>query len=93
MERNQKEAWCCGAGSGGTCLINYPELNKEIRARRIKEAKATGTKTLVTACPMCLKNLRDAAHENGLDIEFYDLPNLVAEALGLKSEIYDSWQG
>jgi heterodisulfide reductase subunit D len=93
MERSGKESWCCGAGSGGTCLINYPELNQEIRSRRIKEAQATETKILVTACPMCLKNLRDAAHENNIEMEFYDLPNLIAEALGLKSDIYDSWRG
>ncbi|MHA1265669.1 MAG: (Fe-S)-binding protein [Candidatus Helarchaeota archaeon] len=93
MARSQKESWCCGAGSGGTCLINYPDLNKEIRTRRIKEAKETGAKILVTACPMCLKNLRDAAHESQIDMEFYDIPNLLAEALGLKSEIYDSWKG
>lgn len=93
MERSKKESWCCGAGSGGTCLINYPELNQEIRARRIKEAQATGADTLVTACPMCLKNLRDAAQENNIALEFYDLPNLIAEALGLKSDIYDSWKG
>ncbi len=93
MERSGKEAWCCGAGSGGSCLIVYPELNEEIRARRMKEAAATGAKFLVTACPMCLKNLRDGAHANNIDMEFYDLPNLVAEALGLKSELYDSWKG
>lgn len=93
MDRSKKESWCCGAGSGGTCLINYPELNQEIRSRRIEEAKATDTNFLVTACPMCLKNLRDAAHENKIDMEFYDLPNLIAEALGLKSDLYDSWKG
>ncbi|MHA1376807.1 MAG: (Fe-S)-binding protein [Candidatus Helarchaeota archaeon] len=93
MERAKKEAWCCGAGSGGTCLINYPDINEEIRSKRIIEAKETGTKTLVTACPMCLKNLRDAAQDNNIDMEFYDLPNLIAEALGLKSDIYDSWKG
>ncbi len=93
MERIGKEAWCCGAGSGGSCLINYPDLNQEIRKRRIKEAEATGANVLVTACPMCLKNLRDAAQENQIDMEFYDLPNLIAEALGLKSDLYDSWKG
>jgi len=93
MERSGKESWCCGAGSGGTCLINYPDLNQEIRSRRIKEAQATGANVLITACPMCLKNLRDAAHENKVEMDFYDLPNLVAEVLGLKSEQYDSWKG
>lgn len=93
MERNKEESWCCGAGSGGSCLINYPELNQEIRSIRLKEAQATEVKILVTACPMCLKNLRDAAQENNIDMEFYDLPNLVAEALGLKSDLFDSWKG
>lgn len=93
MERNKREAWCCGAGSGGTCLINYPELNQEIRSRRIKEAEETGAEILVSPCPMCIKNLRDAAQENGIKMDFYDLPNLIAEALGLKSDIYDSWKG
>ncbi len=93
MERSKKESWCCGAGSGGICLVNYPELNQEIRSRRIREAVATDTKILVTACPMCLKNLRDAAQDNKIEMDFYDLPNLVAEALGLKSDLYDSWKG
>jgi len=93
MERNKKYTWCCGAGSGGNCLINYPEVNKEIRSKRIKEAQETGADTLVTACPMCLKNLRDAAIDNNINMDFYDLPNLIAEALGLKSDAYDSWKG
>jgi hypothetical protein len=42
---------------------------------------------------MCLKNLRDAAQDNKIEMDFYDLPNLVAEALGLKSDLYDSWKG
>ncbi|MHC1592319.1 MAG: (Fe-S)-binding protein, partial [Candidatus Helarchaeales archaeon] len=93
MERNKKFSYCCGAGSGGTCLINYPELNKEIRSRRIKEAAATGAKILVSPCPMCVKNLRDAARENGIEMDFYDLPNIVAEITGLKSDVYESWKG
>ena len=93
MERNKKYAWCCGAGSGGTCIINYPELNDSIRSKRIKEAQETETKTLITACPMCLKNLRDAAFANDIEMDFYDLPNLIAKVLGLKSDLYDSWKG
>ncbi|MHA1230692.1 MAG: (Fe-S)-binding protein [Candidatus Helarchaeota archaeon] len=93
MERTKKYSWCCGAGSGGTCLINYPEINREIRTRRIKEAESTGAEILVTACPMCLKNLRDAAIDNNIDMEFYDIPNLVAECLGLRSDQYSSWKG
>lgn len=93
MPRNKEFSWCCGAGSGGTCLINYPELNKEIRTGRIKEAAETGAKALITACPTCLKNLRDASFDNNIDMDFYDLPNLIAEALGLKSDLYDSWKG
>ncbi|MHA1269886.1 MAG: (Fe-S)-binding protein [Candidatus Helarchaeota archaeon] len=92
MERNKRFSWCCGAGSGGNCLINYPELNNEIRSRRILEAKETGAKILITACPMCVKNLRDAAYDNNINMKFYDIPNLVAEALGLKSDLYDSWE-
>ncbi|MBD3230614.1 MAG: hypothetical protein GF329_20715 [Candidatus Lokiarchaeota archaeon] len=93
MERNKEYSWCCGAGSGGTCLINYPDLNREIRSGRIKEAEETGGDILVTACPTCLKNLRDAAFDNDVKMYFYDIPNLVAEALGLKSDLYDSWKG
>ncbi|TFF87293.1 MAG: (Fe-S)-binding protein, partial [Promethearchaeota archaeon] len=93
MERNREYSWCCGAGSGGTCLINYPDQNKEIRSGRIKEAEETGAKVLVTACPTCLKNLRDASFDNNIEMDFYDIPNLIAEALGLKSDLYDSWKG
>ena len=43
-------------------------------------ARALGAEALVTACPLCMYNLR----ENGDGLPVYYFTELLAEALGLK---------
>jgi Fe-S oxidoreductase len=79
MERNRENAWCCGAGAGvsqantGLALWTANE--------RLKEARATGATALVTACPWCEKNFKDAAREYGGDIQIYDIAVIACKAL------------
>ena len=56
MPNNRYEARCCGAGAG--LQSAFPKLSRDLAARRIAEAKATGATTLVTSCPFCETQLR-----------------------------------
>jgi len=79
MPRNRNLAWCCGAGGG--VKSGYPEWALWTAGERVREAVETGADTLVTSCPFCVLNLREAASESGADIEVVDLNDLMAGAL------------
>jgi Fe-S oxidoreductase len=79
MERNRERSWCCGAGGG--VKQAYPELSLWAAGERIKEAKATGAAALVTACPWCERNFREAIKEYGESIEVYDIAEIAARAV------------
>ena len=79
MERNRENAWCCGAGAGVSQA--NPELALWTANERLKEAKATGAAALVTACPWCERNFKDAAKEYGENIEIYDIAEIACKAL------------
>ncbi len=71
MPRNEKNAWCCGAGGGVKSA--FKDWAVEIAADRIKEAEATGADILVTSCPFCFRNLQDAIEKTGSKLKFYDI--------------------
>jgi len=48
---------------------------------RIKKAKATGATALVTSCPWCGRNFRDAMEEYGERIEIYDIAEVACRAI------------
>nr|MDO8078268.1 hypothetical protein [Candidatus Freyarchaeota archaeon] len=64
-------------------ITNYTKMAQEIAIIRIEEAKQTA-ETLVTSCPSSLRNLSLAAKRNKVRMEFYDLPVLVTESVGIK---------
>ena len=79
MERIKEYAWCCGAGGG--VKEAYPEFALCTADERIEEAKATGAEALVTACPWCERNFRDALERSGAKIKLYDTVELLLEAI------------
>jgi len=80
MERIKEYAWCCGAGGG--VKEAYPEFALWTANERIEEAKATtGAEVLVTACPWCMRNFKDAIKESGDRIEVMDIIELVKQAI------------
>jgi Fe-S oxidoreductase len=79
MERNRENAWCCGAGAGVSQAD--PDLALWTANERLKEARATGAAALVTACPWCERNFKDAARKYGEDIQIYDIAELARRAL------------
>jgi len=80
MERSRMHSWCCG--SGGGAVEAFEDFSTWTALERIEEAKSTGARALVTACPWCERNFRDAIGGEDWDYEIYDVMELVREALG-----------
>lgn len=70
---------CCG----GYCTLE----NRDFAARQVDKimdnAKAQGAEMLITACPLCMYNLRENAAD-GLPVHYFT--ELLAEALGVKED-------
>ena len=79
MDRIKEYAWCCGAG-GGVNESN-PEFSIWTANERIREAEATGAEAIVTACPWCVKNFRDATKQSGSSLKVYDIVELLEKAI------------
>jgi len=76
MPRNRETSACCGGGGGVRSA--YPELSKEIAARRVDEASFADM--LVTTCPFCVNNLKAGASGRPAP-EIIDLVQLVDKLL------------
>jgi len=79
MFRIKEYAWCCGAGGG--VFDAYPDFNEFTARERLAEARATGARALITACPWFERNFIDAARATGEDVEVLDILELVARAI------------
>jgi Fe-S oxidoreductase len=79
MERVREYSWCCGAGGG--VREAYPEYSQWTASERIAEAKATGADALVSACPWCERNFKDALSVLGEGVPVYDIVELVQKAI------------
>jgi Fe-S oxidoreductase len=66
MPNNRFESRCCGAGAG--LQSAFPKLSKDLAAKRVAEAKATGATTIVTSCPFCETQLRTIPGVRVLDL-------------------------
>ncbi len=78
MKASREDARCCGGGGG--VRAGYPDLSLEIAKRRLQDVPS-GVDVIVSCCPLCIRNLRDA----GGEIEVIDLVDLVARAIGSDS--------
>ncbi len=74
MKNIKENSRCCGGGGG--VRIGYPDISLELAKKRIEDVPE-GVDYLVTSCPLCVRNLRDA----GRDIEIIDIVELVAMAM------------
>jgi Fe-S oxidoreductase len=83
MERNKRDAFCCGGGSGNfvtDLLAGSTDSPARVRAR---EAYETGANTLAIACPSCLTMLTDAVKAEDLDhkLAVKDISQILKESL------------
>lgn len=72
MDYSRENAWCCGAGGGARS--EFADWSLETAKKRLKMAMAKQVDMLVSTCPFCKKNLKDAADDA---IEVLDLCELV----------------
>ena len=77
MERNRENAVCCGT----TGWANCSSCSRQIQVERLKEAKATGSQILVTACPKCQIHLSCALENLDMKMEIKDLTTLITESM------------
>lgn len=75
MERIREFSYCCGAGGG--VKAQYPDFALFAATNRIDEAESTGADTLISACPFCATNLKDAIDDSKSKLKFYDLSELL----------------
>jgi Fe-S oxidoreductase len=79
MKTNGKQAECCGGGGG--VLVSDKPLAERLADKRMNQALDTGVNTLVTLCPTCEINIRNASKRNGEKLEVKNVLDLVWEAL------------
>ena len=72
--------WGTVSSGAGVSQANS-DLTLWTAGERLKEAKSTGAQAIVTGCPWCEKNFRDAKAEYGIDIEVYDIAEIACMAL------------
>jgi Fe-S oxidoreductase len=79
MERIMDQSWCCGGGGGArTAFIDFAIGTAK---KRVEEARKTGAEGIVTSCPFCEQNLKDALNQLDNPLTLYDLTELVVKAL------------
>ena len=79
MDGNRKDTVCCGGG-GGVMVTDNP-LSMRMARKRVAQAVDTGADYLVTLCPTCELNLKNAARESNVKLEVKNVLDLVYDAL------------
>ncbi|MCZ7665112.1 MAG: (Fe-S)-binding protein [Thermoleophilia bacterium] len=82
MRRYGRWSYCCGSG-GKLTQLTYPDFADATGAARVHEAEAVAG-AVVTACPACVMQLRRTAKKQRSALEVFDLPLMVAEAMGIE---------
>jgi len=76
MDFNREKSFCCGAGGG--FMFMEEKIGTRINEERIKQAEATKSTSLITACPYCKTMLNDGINENS-SINIKDISELILE--------------
>jgi Fe-S oxidoreductase len=74
MKNIKENSRCCGGGGG--VRIGYPDISLELAGSRFEDVPA-GVDYIVTSCPLCVRNLRDASS----NVDVIDIVELVAMAM------------
>ena len=81
MAHNRHRSVCCGV----TGWVNCSQVSKQIQGFRLREARAAGADTLITACPKCQIHftcaLLDTQLKEEVNLQIKDLTEVFAESL------------
>lgn len=77
-----KETACCGFG--GVFSIDFYNLSKVIRGRRVKDLIESGPEIIVTSCPGCLYHLSEGLYEQGSQTRVLHITELLSDAINSK---------
>jgi Fe-S oxidoreductase len=80
--RNRKNSFCCGAG-GGQFWKEEEKGTERVSTNRYRELKQTGTKTIATGCPFCMRMMTEEAAKEEPDeaMAIMDIAEMVAKNL------------
>jgi Fe-S oxidoreductase len=80
MEDNRDQAMCCGS----TAWVNCSGCSKLIQREKLRQARETGSRVMLTTCPKCQIHLSCAARDLDEDqaVRVEDLLTWVGQALG-----------
>lgn len=83
MERNRKDAFCCGGGGGNFFTGISAKGKEQASVARIREAVDTGASVLAVACPICLLMFEDAikAVDLGDRLQVRDISEILLESI------------
>jgi Fe-S oxidoreductase len=80
MEDNRERAMCCGS----TAWVNCSGCSKLIQKEKLRQARETAARVMLTACPKCQIHLACAARDLDTEqaVEVEDVTSWVGRALG-----------
>jgi Fe-S oxidoreductase/FAD/FMN-containing dehydrogenase len=79
MRHNHRDSLCCGSV---LTLVGDVDIAPDLGKLRLDEAKEAGADTIVTLCPCCKIQLRNANSHKNMDVDVKDLAYLVARSCG-----------
>jgi heterodisulfide reductase subunit D len=80
FKRNNKQAWCCGAGGG--VKKAFPDFALWTSQERVKEAdEIENLDAIVSTCPFCKRNLKDGVDALGRKYKVLDLTEVLLKAM------------
>jgi len=81
MERNKRQAMCCGGGGGRSFMEE--SQGKRISGVRLEQARETGAGTVAAGCPFCITMFEDGIKTGGWDgqMQVKDISELIVAAL------------
>lgn len=79
LKDNGEYSNCCG--SGGDLLVSNQDLSLGIAKRKVNEILFTGAKTVITACPSCVRSLTMAKTAKKAPLNVLDITQLVWKAM------------